>query len=111
MKCSFCSRINDNAMAYLIAGPEGNNICDECLLKIAEGTMATDSSLKEAVVCSFCNIQDLKPHGIGDEGRVTICTLCTLNALRTISNQSKSYHDMAVLLGNHINTPGYYSAD
>ncbi len=54
MKCSFCNRVSDDDMAHLVAGPEGNNICDECQLKISGEMLANYSSLNEPVTCSFC---------------------------------------------------------
>ena len=111
MKCSFCGRINNDDIAYLIAGPEDNNICDKCLLKIAEGILARDSLLRESVACSFCGIKDRKLHGIGLEDKTTICSQCTLKALQTISNRSESCHAMANKVGDRIYTSGYYSGD
>ncbi len=62
MKCSFCNRVSDDDMAHLVAGPEGNNICDECQLKISGEMLANYSSLNEPVTCSFCGILDQNPH-------------------------------------------------
>ena len=47
MKGSFYGRINDKDMVNLIAGPEENNICDECLLEIADEILTRDASLRE----------------------------------------------------------------
>ena len=103
IECSFYGR-SAAEVAHSVTGPDGHAVCDDCLLRIAEGILGAASALSRQVMCSFCARADRQPHGMGRAGKVTICTQCTRAALQTLKAKRRACQAMAEKLAAQIDS-------